>query len=77
LAEFKNLENVLFLICVGTGTNTGVKSENHELENILDSIDDLVLDTEFIDELDFDRESIGTNLPDLDDLHIHLEESSI
>jgi len=39
--------------------------------------DDLVLDTEFIDELDFDRESIGTNLPDLDDLDINLEESSI
>jgi len=67
----------LFFICVGTGTETGVKSENHELEHILDSVDELVLDTEFIDELDFDGDIIGTNPSDLDDLDIDLEESSI
>eukprot|EP00978_Attheya_sp_CCMP212_P028122 scaffold96297_cov53-Attheya_sp.AAC.2 len=61
----------------GTGTETGVKSKNHELENILDSIDELVLDTELIDELDCDGDSISTNPPDLDDLDIDLEESSI
>eukprot|EP00978_Attheya_sp_CCMP212_P002080 scaffold4285_cov66-Attheya_sp.AAC.4 len=62
---------------MGTGTETGVKSENHELENILDSVDELVLNIEFIDELDFDGESIGTNPPNLDDLDTDLEESSI
>eukprot|EP00978_Attheya_sp_CCMP212_P004655 scaffold10139_cov80-Attheya_sp.AAC.3 len=61
----------------GTSTETGVKSENHELKNILDSVDEWVLDTEFINKLDFDRDSIGTNPPDLDDLDIDLEESSI
>ena len=67
----------MFFICVGTGTKIGVKSENHELEHILDSVDELVLDTEFIDELDFDGDTIGTNPPDLHDLDIDLEESSI
>ena len=67
----------MFFICVGTGTETGVKSENHELEHIFDSVDELVLDTDFIDELDFDGDIIGTNPPDLDDLDIDLEESSI
>eukprot|EP00978_Attheya_sp_CCMP212_P037648 scaffold179412_cov82-Attheya_sp.AAC.1 len=61
----------------GTSTETGVETENHELENILDSVDELVLDTEFIDELDFDGDSISTNPPDLDDLDIDLEESSM
>jgi hypothetical protein len=43
-----------------------VKSENHELEHILDSVDELLLDTaEFIDELDFDGDTIGTNPPEL------------
>jgi hypothetical protein len=58
----------LFFICVGTGTETGVKSENHELEHILDSVDELLLDIEFIDELNFDGDTIGTNPADLDDL---------
>jgi hypothetical protein len=67
----------LFFICVGTGTETGVKSKNHELENILDSLDELAFDTEFIDELNVVGDSIGTNPPDLDDLDIDLNESSI
>jgi len=53
----------LFFICVGTGTETGVKSENHKLEHILDSVDELVLNTEFIDELNFDGDTIGTRQP--------------
>eukprot|EP00978_Attheya_sp_CCMP212_P029439 scaffold104578_cov67-Attheya_sp.AAC.13 len=71
---FRNMDMMLRM---GTSTETGVKSENHEPENILDFVDEVVLDTEFIDELDFDGDSIGTNPPDLDDSDIDLEESSI
>ena len=58
---------------IGTSTERRVESENHDDVIILDSVEELVLDAEFIDQLDFDGDSIDTNPPDLHDLDVDLE----
>jgi hypothetical protein len=54
-----------------------MESENDRIENISNSKTDLMRDAEFIDQLDFDGDSVDSNPPDLDDLDIDLEETNL
>eukprot|EP00978_Attheya_sp_CCMP212_P014286 scaffold36335_cov58-Attheya_sp.AAC.1 len=45
--------------------------------NLLTSAHDVNIGTEFLDQLDFDGESVDSNPPNLDDLDIDLEEINL
>jgi hypothetical protein len=62
---------------VGTSTQLSVEFENDTDQNILNSQNDLGLYANFVDQLDCDADSIDTNLLDLDDLDIFLEDTEL
>jgi hypothetical protein len=62
---------------VGIGTEVTLEFENDTDQNILSSQSDMILYANFADQLDFDVESTDSNLLDLDDLDIFLEESNL
>jgi hypothetical protein len=62
---------------VGTGTEVRLEFENDTEQNILNSEDDMRLYANFVDQLDCDVDSTDTNLLDLEDLDIFLEESDL
>ena len=62
---------------VGTGTEVRLEFENDTEQNILNSEDDMRLYANFVDQLDCDVDSTDTNLLDLEDLDIFLEESEL
>ena len=62
---------------VGTGTEVTMEFEIDTSENNLDSTHDPVDDIGFLDELDFDGDSIDTNLFDDDDIDMDFEESNL
>jgi hypothetical protein len=63
---------------VGTGTTEiTMEFENDTIEKLLNFTNDLVDDIGFLDQLDFDGESIDTNLLDDDDYDMGFEQSSL
>jgi hypothetical protein len=62
---------------VGTGTEMRLEFENDTDKNILNSENDIRLYANFVDQLDCDAESTDTNLLDLDDLDMFLEETNL
>jgi hypothetical protein len=62
---------------VGTGTEVRLEFENDTDKIILNSDDDIRLYENFVDQLDCDADSTDTNLLDLDDLDIFLEETDL
>eukprot|EP00978_Attheya_sp_CCMP212_P013330 scaffold33479_cov58-Attheya_sp.AAC.1 len=60
---------------VGTGTEVRLEFENDTDKIILNSENDIRLYANFVDQLDCDADSTDTNLLDLDDLDIFLEET--
>ena len=62
---------------VGTGTEMRLEFENDRDKNILNSENDIRLYANFVDQLDCDADSTDSNLLDLDDLDMFLEETNL
>eukprot|EP00978_Attheya_sp_CCMP212_P004745 scaffold10375_cov54-Attheya_sp.AAC.2 len=62
---------------VGTDTEVTLEFENDMDQIILNSPNDMILYTNFIDHLDCDVDSTDSNLIDLEDLDMFLEETNI
>ena len=62
---------------VGTGTEVRLEFENDPDQIILNSQNDMELYANFVDQLNCDKDSVDTNLLDLDNLKIFLEDTEL